>query len=516
MHVPVFPRLDSLAQNIRRGLSRIEVLAVFPALALLAFWMGAPEMIFATSFLLPGLLALQAMRPQGKGAGDDVPLDGKTGLPMRESFLAKLETTLMEAGAKAHSTACLVVEIDDFPDLAARWGGEASDRILRRTAERVLTTVRRGDVVACIGEGRFAITLHPVASVKLDIVMSLVDRLQKALSEPIAIAGAAAHPTVSVGFATPAQTDFGGSTCLLDAALTALIEARRHGPGGVRGYSDRIKSSSQLRHGLAEDVEEALAAGDIRPWFQPQVSADTGAVTGFEALARWHHPHAGVLTPADFLPAVADAGCMGRLGECILVQSLRAIQEWDMAGCAVPSVAVNFSAEELRDPTLADRLKWEVDRFDLRPARLTVEILETVAAQSEDDVILRNIEQMGAHGFNLDLDDFGTGQSSIANIRRFRVNRIKIDRSFVTRLDQDSTQRAVVAGILALAERLNVATVAEGVETPGERSVVAQLGCDHLQGYIIARPMPFEDTVAWAQTYTAGLAKTPRIGRRAG
>lgn len=123
MYVPMFPRLDSLAQNIRRGLSRVEVLAVFPALALLAFWMGAPEVIFATSFLLPGLLALQAMRPQGKGAGDGVPLDGKTGLPMRESFLAVLETTLTEAGLKGYSTACLVVEIDDFPDLAARWGG---------------------------------------------------------------------------------------------------------------------------------------------------------------------------------------------------------------------------------------------------------------------------------------------------------------------------------------------------------------------------------------------------------
>lgn len=516
MHVPMFPRLDSLAQNIRRGLSRIEVLAVFPALALLAFWMGAPEMIFATSFLLPGLLALQAMRPQGKGARDTALFDGKTGLPMREGFLEALEATLADAGLKGHSTACLVVEIDDFPDLSARWGGEASDRMLRRTADRVLTTVRRGDIVACIGEGRFAVSLHPVASVKLDVVMSLVERLQKALSEPIAIAGAAAHPTVSVGFATPAQTDFGGSNCLLDAALTALIEARRHGPGGVRGYSDRIKSSARLRHGLAEEVEDALSSGAIRPWFQPQVSADTGAVTGFEALARWHHPDVGLLTPTDFLPAVSDAGCMGRLGEAILAQSLTALQKWDMAGCRVPSVAVNFSAEELRDPTLADRLKWEVDRFDLRPSRLTVEILETVAAQSEDDVILRNIEQIGAHGFNLDLDDFGTGQSSIANIRRFRVNRIKIDRSFVTKLDQDSTQRAVVAGILALAERLNVTTVAEGVETPGERSVVAQLGCDFLQGYIIARPMPFEDTAAWIQSYTSGLVKTPRIGRRTG
>jgi EAL domain-containing protein (putative c-di-GMP-specific phosphodiesterase class I) len=182
----------------------------------------------------------------------------------------------------------------------------------------------------------------------------------------------------------------------------------------------------------------------------------------------------------------------------------------------VPSVSVNFSAEELHDPSLADRVKWEVDRFDLRPSRLTVEILETVAAQSEDDVVLRNIEQLGAHGFNLDLDDFGTGQSSIANIRRFHVNRIKIDRSFVTRLDQDSTQRAVVAGILALAERLNVTTVAEGVETPGEHSVLQQLGCDHLQGFLFSRPMPFDETIAWMRDRAAKASPPTPFRRRIG
>jgi len=516
MRTPVSTRLDHAASAIRQGLSRVEVLAVFPALALIAFWMGAPEVIFATSFLLPGLLALQAMRPYGRSGADRGPIDGRTDLPMRESFLSALDAALELTESRGRTTACFVIEIDGFPDLASRWGGAASDQILRRTADRLLTTVRRGDIVASIGEARFAVALHPVMTTKLDIVMGLVDRVQKALSEPIAIAGAAAHPTVSIGFATPAQIDFGSATHLLDAALTALIEARHHGPGGVRGYSEGIRSRAELRHGLAEEVEEALATGAIRPWFQPQINAETGAITGFEALARWHHPQAGLLTPPDFLPAIADAGCMGRLGDAMLTQALRAIEAWDQAECPVPSVSVNFSAEELHDPSLADRVKWEVDRFDLRPSRLTVEILETVAAQSEDDVVLRNIEQLGAHGFNLDLDDFGTGQSSIANIRRFHVNRIKIDRSFVTRLDQDSTQRAVVAGILALAERLNVTTVAEGVETPGEHSVLQQLGCDHLQGFLFSRPMPFDETIAWMRDRAAKASPPTPFRRRIG
>lgn len=514
MRAPVANRMDSLADRIRRALSRIEVLALFPALALLAFWVGTAEVIFATSLILPGLLALQALRPHRGAAVLGGPMDGRTGLLLREPFLAALDDVLDETAGTHQTTACVVLELDDFPEIVARWGTEGSDQLLARAAERLRSTVRRGDLVGTIGEGRFAIALHPVASVRLDIMVSLVGRLCKAMSEPVAVAGATAHPTVSVGFATPAQADHGTATCLLDAALTALVEARRNGPGAVRGYSNRIKARSRLRHDLAEEVEDALTSGIIRPWFQPQVSTETGAITGFEALARWHHPDAGLLLPPAFLPAVSDAGCMGQLGDAMLSHALRALCDWDAAGFKVPSVSVNFSVEELRDPALADRVKWEVDRHDLRPNRLTVEILETVAAQSGDDIVLRNIEQLGAHGFNLDLDDFGTGQSSIANIRRFRVHRIKIDRSFVAGLDRDSTQRAVVAGIQALAERLTLTTVAEGVETQEERHVLAQLGCDHLQGFLIAHPMPFEDTRGWIAAYAAGSRAPPRISRR--
>ncbi|WP_071673067.1 putative bifunctional diguanylate cyclase/phosphodiesterase [Nioella nitratireducens] len=516
MRDTVSARLWTFVQSVRRWLSRVEVLVLFPALALAAFWLGANAVILATSFLLPGLLALQALRPRPAACADHAAADGKTGLPMRPAFLKALGQMLDATAHSGQNTACLVVELDDVADLSARWGAEASDHILCRSAERLQTAVRQDDLVACIGEGRFAVALSPVPRVNLDVLTGLVDRIQNALAEPIALAGVSTHQTASVGFAIPEQTAEATAACLLDAALTALIEARRHGPAGVRGFSERIKTRSERRHCLAEEVETALSTGAIRPWFQPQISAHTGEITGVEALARWHHPTQGVLVPPDFLPALQDTGNMGRLGDVMLRAALAALTAWDAVGCSVPSVSINVSDEELRDPGLADRIKWEVDRCDLPPARLTVEILETVAAQSEDDVILRNIEQLAAHGFNLDLDDFGTGQSSIANIRRFRVHRIKIDRGFVSHLDSDPAQRAIVSGILALADRLGVGTVAEGVETEAEQGMLAHLGCDHLQGYFISRPMPGDQVTDWLTTYRKRRALPTRIGRRAG
>ncbi len=181
----------------------------------------------------------------------------------------------------------------------------------------------------------------------------------------------------------------------------------------------------------------------------------------------------------------------------------------------MPTVAVNFSAAELRNPKLPEKIKWELDRFDLTPDRLTVEILETVVTQTDNDVIVRNVAALAALGCGIDLDDFGTGHASITNIRRFALRRVKIDRSFVTRVDEDREQQKIVSAILSMSERLGLETLAEGVETPGEHTMLSQLGCGHVQGFGIARPMPYEDTADWMLRHGARLAATPRISHRA-
>ena len=182
----------------------------------------------------------------------------------------------------------------------------------------------------------------------------------------------------------------------------------------------------------------------------------------------------------------------------------------------MPNVSVNFSGDELSDPKLIDKTRWELDRFDLAPQRLTVEILETVIDGAQNDIVTRNVADLAKLGCNIDLDDFGTGHASIAHIRRFRVGRIKIDRTFVTRIDADREQQQMLTAILEMANQLEIETLAEGVETVGEHALLAQLGCGHVQGYSIARPMPFGDTIGWLREHSRKLEEQPKITRQTG
>ena len=252
------------------------------------------------------------------------------------------------------------------------------------------------------------------------------------------------------------------------------------------------------------------------PWLQPQVSTDTGDITGFEALARWEHPSKGVVGPQVFLPFAEQAKLMNKLGQTIRHHAFRAMRDWDCAGAVIPRIGINFSSDELRDPSLVDRVRWELDQFDLSPDRLAVEILETVFSRRPDDVITRNVTQLSKLGCCIDLDDFGTSHASFSSIKRFDVSRIKIDRSFVSNADRDPSQQQMVSAILMMAERLNLETLAEGVETPGEHALMAQLGCHHVQGFGVGKPMPVEHTLDWIKDRRAKLEGAPRIGREMG
>ncbi|MEO0917953.1 MAG: EAL domain-containing protein, partial [Pseudomonadota bacterium] len=271
------------------------------------------------------------------------------------------------------------------------------------------------------------------------------------------------------------------------------------GSSAVRFYSGGLSSEEALNRNTARELNTALETSEIFAWFQPQICTDDGRVTGFEALARWEHPERGMVAPASFLPDIEKSGLSQRLAEVILKQSLMALNVWDAAGLDVPSVSVNFSEEELRNPRLPDYVRWELDRHGIAPERLVIEVLESVVTESSEDAVSRTLQALSRAGCKIDLDDFGTGFTSFVSVRRFNVDRIKIDRSLVNKIDCDEEQMSMFSALLAFGNRLGIEALAEGVETEAEFDKLKGLGCRHVQGYAICRPLPLGETLIWLE-----------------
>ena len=487
-------------------------LAFLPALTLGAFWLGGETALVLTSLGLPLLFAVAGAFSRHKPTGLAL-RDLTTGLVRAEGFDFVLDAVFDETDTSGLRSCCYMIQIDDLTELLERYGPEAIDVVLRKSGQRLTNQLREADVVGRVNENQFAICLAAVAQLDLESCINLAGRLQTAVEEPIALDGLSVYVSCSIGFCLRNRAPGDSSQDRRNAAADALHEAKFAGPSAIRAFAPSSKPKPIDKKALSAAIATALEQGQIIPWFQPQISTDTGKVTGFEALARWNHPKHGMLSPGEFLPLLERDGLLQRLGQTMLFHALTALKAWDNAGIDVPSVAVNFSSVELRDPGMIERLKLELDRVNLTPDRLTIEILETVVTDQPDDVISLNIKGLSEMGCRIDLDDFGTGHASIASIRRFGFARIKIDRSFVMKSDQDPEQQRMIGAILTMAERLEMETLAEGVETVGEHALLAQLGCDHVQGFGIGRPMPFDQTLDWITKHRTKLSETPFIGR---
>lgn len=510
-----FPNSRLLSQ-IRDGIAQVvfgpAILAFLPAVTLAAFWFGGEMALLVTALVLPVLYAAFGSLTSPRTARGNG-RDSLTGLMTTEGFEHQAKDVYQRTADSGLKSAIMIVEIDDFDALLGSHGQEAGDRVLQACGERIVTMLRHRDVVARIGRNRFAICLTPIMQFDLELCIQLAGRVQAALEAPIAVQGGSLFVSCSIGICQRHRAPKGTVAGWIDCANAALEDAKSVGPSSIRAFSSTTHVHVTKGDNLLEEAATALDHGMIQAWFQPQISTDTGRVSGFEALARWCHPVKGMIPPSAFLPALEQAGLLPKLSQIMVQQALTAIKSWDAAGLKVPSVGVNFATDELRDPGLINRIKWELDRFGLTPDRLTIEVLETVMTDQPEDVVARNITALGELGCHIDLDDFGTGHASIASVRRFQVSRIKIDRSFVAKADHDPEQQKLIAAILTMAERLDLKTLAEGVETAGEHALLAQLGCDHVQGFGIGRPMPFDQTLDWVVNHEAKLQDAPMIGR---
>ena len=355
------------------ALRRPEVLVFLPAVTLASFWLGGEGVLTVVALGLPMVFVITGaigLRDTPRAAA---PEGGITGLASWLQLTDRIDHVLKHAPERGTTTACLVVQFDAADRLLDHHGRAAQADVLERSADRLMGVMRPGDLVARLEGGGLAVALGPVKRLDLEIMVQLAARIQGAISPPLSIEGAQVYVSCSVGFCLASRAPQKTGRALLDAAQVAADEALRHGPGAIRGFAPDMARTRADRDARRDEMETALDEGQIRPHFQPQISTDTGAISGFEALARWHHPERGLVAPSDFLPAIEDAGLSERLSEVILYNALSALVRWDKADLAVPSVSVNFSAAELRNPKLPEKIRWELDRFDLAPHRLTVD-----------------------------------------------------------------------------------------------------------------------------------------------
>ena len=495
--------------RINRIVSGPAMLTMIPVLSLVAYQLGGEAALIGTTLgLTVAYAVLWQLRSQARWALGET--DALTGAIMREGLIEWADAAIPIAEKTNREIAVIALVIDDLEELEDRFGREMRDKVIEDTATRLRAFVRDDDVLARVSPG-FAIGLMNVSAPETENLLQLSRRLQSIFDDPFSDGPTRTYCSMSIGIASQCHVKSSGGSNLLAGAIRACELSAVSGPGSIRVYSEGLVSARASERDHARELSGALETGEIFAWFQPQVDTRTGAVSGFEALARWEHPERGLIAPGGFLDDVEKAGLSQRLAEVILKQSLTAMNAWDAAGFHVPRISVNFSSDELRNPRLPDYVRWELDRHNIQPERLVVEVLESVVAETSEDVISRTLNSLSRIGCRIDLDDFGTGYTSFINIRRFNVGRIKIDRSIVSHVDRDPDQFKMVSALFAFSTELGSETLAEGVETKGEADVLREIGCQEMQGYFSARPMPLGETLLWLEEHAPPQSDTQKI-----
>ncbi|MDO5620732.1 MAG: GGDEF domain-containing phosphodiesterase [Paracoccus sp. (in: a-proteobacteria)] len=425
-------------------------------------------------------------------------------IPTAASLLTRLRNLLPRKQSPRQQV--LVLRLTQLDGLRQLLGQSGLDRLLMQMRDRLRGCLRHDDRLFAAPAGDFCITL---ATDSPDLAVQIAMRLRKACGGTFTLAGHNLHPELTGVLVTHDKP--GADPAQLASFGRKMLERTPPTPAALAIFAWQPQSDATPDHNFAS----LIAQGAVQAHFQPQICCDTGAVMGFEALARLNHPSRGLLAPPHFLPGLDDTSRATLTAE-MLRQSLEALQKWDDAGWHVPTVSVNVTPQELAEPAFADLVLWELDRQNIPPSRLVIEVIEDLGPHTTGAAAGPNLRRLALAGCRIDLDDFGTGSTTLDAIRQFEVHRLKIDRSFVKGCTQDPQRQRMILAILALADHLDLQTVAEGVESPEEHYFLAQIGCNEVQGYGIAAPMPLDRTFAFMESHSSRQNNLPRLQARAG
>jgi len=418
--------------------------------------------------------------------------DSLTDLPNRRLFEDRLVTALEEAHAKGERVAVLFLDLDRFKAINDTLGHAAGDRVLMTVADRLRECVRDTDLVARMSGDEFTLILPDVKECTAETV---AQRVLESLRRPLFLGMQDYHITASIGIGI--YPDHGGdAAALMKRADSAMYRAKGLGKNTWQLYQPSLDSEMLDRMKLEQDLRRAVEREEFVVHYQPQVNVETGRIIGMEALVRWMHPERGLLAPGAFIPLAEETGLIVPIGESVLRQAVAQCKAWQDAGYPPLRVAVNLSFLQFEQDDLVETIRQVLDESGYDPQYLELEITESIAMQHPETVIAK-LNQLVALGVQIAIDDFGTGFSSLNYLTRLPVHKLKIDRSFISDIDNES-YAVIVSAIVSMAYQLRLSVIVEGVETETQRESLPKLGCREMQGYLFSAPLTaerFEETL---------------------
>ncbi len=464
---------------LRSGLERLYARVLLFALFLGLVSVGALAVTYP-------LISRMSLRIKSAEARLDhlAHFDPVTGLLNRNAFKTQMQRWLYQAGMSQQTLALLILDVDNFKIVNDSLGHQYGDQLLRQISGRLGDSVRAGDKVFRIGGDEFAVALFPIDGG--EEAEQVARRLFEQFERPFLLDRQEWDAGVSGGMSLY-PGDAGSLHELTRNADTAMYLAKRMGKGRFEIFRPELNELMQQRSRLTNDLRRAVERHELRLVYQPQAASVDLTVTGMEALLRWDHPELGAVGPTQFVPIAEESGVIVALGRWAIAESCQQLREWRRAGLAGVRMSINVSARQLRDEGLLSFIDATLVETGCSPEQLELEITESLLMENvEANIVL--LKQLRERGIQLAIDDFGTGYSSMAYLHQLPIDRLKIDMSFIRKIPGDG--EVIASAIIALAHRLGISVVAEGVETRAQLEYLRASGCDTIQGYWLAQPMP--------------------------
>ena len=417
--------------------------------------------------------------------------DALTGLANRNLLNDRINQALIHARHNQHLVGVLLLDLDRFKLINDGFGHGAADNMLKAVSERLCNAVRETDTVARLGGDEFVVVVTDVDSDEHIAVVA--NKIMRTLAQPLIVEGKEIFVSASIGAAVyPRDGEHGES--LLRNADVAMYRVKEHGRNNYRFYAPEMGQMALDRLDMEGNLRRALERNELTVFYQPLVSLNSGCIVGAEALVRWNHPRIGLIHPGEFIPLAEDTGLVIPLGDQVMRQACRDAKAWQEAGLPPLRISINISARQFRQENLADHVREVLADTGLEAAYLEFELTESMVMHDIDTTLgtLRELKQLGV---SLALDDFGTGYSSLSYLKRFPIDTLKIDRSFVNDIPDDEDDSAIAHAVIAMAHSLGLRVVAEGVENKAQLTTLQGYACDDFQGFYFSRPVPAEEFV---------------------